>query len=370
MLAQSPVRARCERCVRGCEERKRLAADAAAALLWISLSAGVILFNKHILARAGFPFPITLTLWHQLFCAALAAALVRGGAVPPCPTMDAATYVRAVAPVGALFAGTLWFGNAAYVTLSVSFIQMLKALMPAAVFGVGCALGTEAFKWGTVANMAVVTGGVALASVGEVALVPAGVAAQLASIATESVRLTLVQVLLQGRGLRLNPVTSMYYVAPVSALCLLPPWLALEAADLRAGLASGDVAISPAVLVANAAAAAALNLAVFLLVGRTSALTMNVAGVVKDWLLIGLSAALFGSPVTALNLAGYGVAFCGVVWYNWGKWTAALAPFPPPADAKEGELVPLQAGGGGERKGGAAVARSPSRGEGMIKAGT
>ena len=198
-------------------------------------------------------------------------------------------------------------------------------------------------------------------------------AAQLASIATESVRLTLVQVLLQRRGLKLNPVTSMYYISPVSALCLLPPWLALEASDLRAGLASGDVAAAPALLVANAAAAAALNLAVFLLVGRTSALTMNVAGVVKDWALIGLSASLFGAPVTSLNLIGYGVAFCGVVWYNWGKWTAALAAPPPPADAKEGELVLLAAGGGGERKGGASAARSPSRGggsgSGMIKAG-
>ena len=52
-----------------------------------------------------------------------------------------------------------------------------------------------------------------------------------------------------------------------------------------------------------------------------------------------------------------------------------VPPAPPAAAAalaptQEGELVPLQAGGGGERKGGAAVARSPSRGEGMIKAGT
>lgn len=37
----------------------------------------------------------------------------------------------------------------------------------------------------------------------------------------------------------------------------------------------------------------ALNMSVFLLIGKTSALTMNVAGVVKDWLLIGLSALLF-----------------------------------------------------------------------------
>ena len=40
---------------------------------------------------------------------------------------------RPAAP-GALFSGTLWFGNAAYTYLSVSFIQMLKALMPAAVY--------------------------------------------------------------------------------------------------------------------------------------------------------------------------------------------------------------------------------------------
>ncbi len=48
--------------------------------------------------------------------------------------------------------------------------------------------------------------------------------------------------------------------------------------------------------------------AVFLLIGKTSALTMNIAGVIKDWLLIFFSYYLFGAPVTALNLLGY--AFC------------------------------------------------------------
>lgn len=39
---------------------------------------------------------------------------------------------------------------------------------------------------------------------------------------------------------------------------------------------------------------AALNMSVFLLIGRSSALTMNIAGVIKDWLLIGLSVLLYG----------------------------------------------------------------------------
>jgi hypothetical protein len=48
--------------------------------------------------------------------------------------------------------------------------------------------------------------------------------------------------------------------------------------------------------------------AVFLLIGKTSALTMNIAGVIKDWMLIFFSFSLFHAPVTKLNLTGY--AFC------------------------------------------------------------
>ena len=51
------------------------------------------------------------------------------------------------------------------------------------------------------------------------------------------------------------------------------------------------------VFLSNATAAFGLNMAVFLLIGKTSALTMNVAGVIKDWLLIGLSVAIFKAQV-------------------------------------------------------------------------
>ena len=36
-------------------------------------------------------------------------------------------------PIGVAFALVLWLGNAAYLYLSVSFIQMIKALMPLSV---------------------------------------------------------------------------------------------------------------------------------------------------------------------------------------------------------------------------------------------
>lgn len=107
---------------------------------------------------------------------------------------------------------------------------------------------------------------------------------------SEATRLTLVQILLQGRGIKLNPITTMYYVSPVCLMCLLIPFATLEAEKL----AYHDWNLGWGVLLMSAAAAFALNCAIYLLIGKTSALTMNIAGVVKDVMLISLSMVLYG----------------------------------------------------------------------------
>lgn len=61
-------------------------------LLWIFLSAAVILLNKYILSVAGFPYPIALTCSHMAFGAALSWAMVKGGLVEASPlSMDTYT---------------------------------------------------------------------------------------------------------------------------------------------------------------------------------------------------------------------------------------------------------------------------------------
>lgn len=57
--------------------------------------------------------------------------------------------------------------------------------------------------------MVIVTVGVAIASYGELNFHLMGVVLQLLSVCTESTRLTLVQILLQRRGLSLNPITTV-----------------------------------------------------------------------------------------------------------------------------------------------------------------
>lgn len=125
---------------------------------------------------------------------------------------------------------------------------------------------------------------------------------------------------LQARGIKLNPVTTLYYIAPACFLFLCFPFTFIEAPKLFAatdlqvpyGLISlscvaalgewpalaGDAVSCRATFLRHVRhagkqsyprgsnglrcfPAAALNMSVFLLIGRSSALTMNIAGVIK-----------------------------------------------------------------------------------------
>ena len=58
----------------------------------------------------------------------------------------------------------------------------------------------------------------------------------------------------------------------------------------------------------NAISALALNFSIFLVIGRTGPVTIRVAGVLKDWILIALSTVVFPeSTITGLNIIGHAI---------------------------------------------------------------
>lgn len=64
----------------------------------------------------------------------------------------------------------------------------------------------------------------------------------------------------------------------------------------------------PLILTLNSLCTFALNLSVFLVISHTSALTIRVAGVVKDWVVVLLSALLFAdTKLTLINIFGYAI---------------------------------------------------------------
>ncbi|KAK4277157.1 hypothetical protein QN277_015198 [Acacia crassicarpa] len=292
--------------------------------IWIFLSFTVIVYNKYILDRKmyNWPFPISLTMIHMSFCSSLAFLLVRVFKVVEPVSMSRDLYISSVVPIGALYSLSLWLSNSAYIYLSVSFIQMLKALMPVAVYSIGVLFKKDTFKNDTMANMISISFGVAIAAYGEAKFDTWGVILQLGAVAFEATRLVLIQILLTSKGISLNPITSLYYVAPCCFVFLSVPWIFVEYPVLKE---TSSFHFDFVIFGTNSLCAFALNLAVFLLVGKTSALTMNVAGVVKDWLLIAFSWSVIKDTVTPINLFGYGLAFLGVAYYNHSKLQALKA---------------------------------------------
>ncbi|KAH9327222.1 hypothetical protein KI387_007400, partial [Taxus chinensis] len=150
---------------------------------------------------------------------------------------------------------------------------MLKALMPVAVYSIGVGLKKENFKSNTMANMIGISVEVAIAAYGEAKFNTWGVMLQLGAVGFEATRLVLIQILLTSKGITLNPITSLYYVAPCCLVFLTVPWLFVEFPLLKD---NSTFHLDYVVFGTNSVCAFALNLAVFLLIGKTSALTMNV----------------------------------------------------------------------------------------------
>jgi len=86
--------------------------------------------------------------------------------------------------------------------------------VPVATFLVAVTCGTEKLRCDVFWNMVLVSVGVVISSYGEIHFNVLGTVYQVTGIVAEALRLVLTQVLLQKKGLTLNPITSLYYIAP------------------------------------------------------------------------------------------------------------------------------------------------------------
>jgi hypothetical protein len=92
--------------------------------------------------------------------------------------------------------------------------------VPVATFLMAVLCGTDKARCDLFMNMLLVSAGVAISSFGEIHFNITGTAYQVTGILAEALRLVLTQVLLQKKGLTLNPITSLYYIAPCRYLVI------------------------------------------------------------------------------------------------------------------------------------------------------
>lgn len=139
-------------------------------------------------------------------------------------------------------------------------------------------MGLETFNQRTTTVVIAISLGVALASYGELDFALGGFIFQSLGIVFEATRLVAIQKLLQ--GLRMDPLVSLYYYAPVCATfnALLVP--------VFEGSAPFHLVmerVGPVTLFINANVALLLNVAVVFLIGCASSLVLTLSGMFPSW---------------------------------------------------------------------------------------
>ncbi|KAJ4424869.1 hypothetical protein N0V82_000372 [Gnomoniopsis sp. IMI 355080] len=343
---------------------------------WMFLSNSTIIFNKWLIGTAG--FPIILTTIHLFATVLFTQVLARYTNLMPLPSRPVLTrrYIWYILSIGLCYTGSLLCSNMAYLTLSVSFISMLKSLAPVTTLVISYAGGFSDPTPGKWAKIFVITFGVFLSSVGEVTFAWDGFLFQMFGTVSESVRLLLIDWLLaipaamdsstqeskrtdevvhdareqddsgeeggqpvwaretdkeqsahdmtrgdleaqrgsEASGMAaISPLVLLYYYAPVCAVfnllvALMTEWQTFDVEDLQR--------VGWTMLALNGAVAFMLNVSSVFLIGKTSALAMNLTGILKSVLLVFAAIVIWNTPITFLQAFGYGIALVGLFIYS------------------------------------------------------
>lgn len=163
---------------------------------------------------------VILTCWHLFFATIATQIMARTTNLLDSRKtigMTSEIYCRKVIPIAVLFSGSLVCGNLSYLHLTVAFIQMLKASAPAIALVVSLAWKLKEPSWGAFFNIAIISIGVILASIGELRWDLTGVILQMSSTVFEVLRLIMTEVLLKSENDELgkmDTLLTLYYYAP------------------------------------------------------------------------------------------------------------------------------------------------------------
>ncbi|KAF4456641.1 hypothetical protein F53441_1299 [Fusarium austroafricanum] len=292
---------------------------------WIASSNITILFNKWLIDTAGFKYPILLISWHLMFASIVTQILAHTTTYLDSRHQLPKTwefYLTTVIPIGIVSSGTLVASNFVYLYLSVAVIQMLKAASPAMVLFISWLFGIVDPTITQILNIVVIIAGiaVAVASAGTIEFSWIGFIFQFFSLCFEAVRGVMVQIMLNGEGLKMEAMVGLYYYAPVVAVlnflvaCIIEiPYF--DIADFYR--------VGPGLLFLNAAVAFTLNFTSMLLLSSSSAVVMSLLGIIKNILLVVCSVLIWHTAITPVQLLGYSVTLCALLNYSlgWEKLT-------------------------------------------------
>lgn len=296
---------------------------------WYSVGISAIITNKLLLQMRRFQFPFTLCLTYMFVKWPLARLVLLIMRRPPLAFRSWGPYLWTIALTGVLTALDVGLGLCSYLYVSVVFIVIVRASSPCWQLLFGTLLGLETPHFSLLLVVLLVSGGVALAALGEFEFHLLGFGLVLTSAALAGLRSCMLQRLLHGRNTSellawrqsVHPVQLIYALAPWTTFTALVLALFMEGEELSEGVLLEWPHLSSLMLrlLGMSCLIFCMVLMEMWVVAKTSALTLSVAGTLKEVLTIACAEEVFHDHLSWVNILGLGLCMLGANLYAFVK---------------------------------------------------
>ncbi|CAG6021052.1 unnamed protein product [Menidia menidia] len=291
-------------------------------LLYYVFSIGITFYNKWLMK--GFHYPLFMTLVHLTIIFSL-SALTRWvytavcGAGKPRVVLSWRDYLFKVAPTALATALDIGLSNWSFLFITISLYTMTKSSAVLFILFFSLVFKLEEPNPYLIVVVLLISCGLFMFTFESTQFNLEGFIMVLLASFLGGIRWTLTQVLMQKAELGLqNPIDAMYHLQPLMFLGLFPLFLYNEALSLGTSeklfrvTELSSLLYSLFTLGIGGSLAFGLGFSEFLLVSRTSSLTLSISGIFKEVCTLLLAASLMGDKLTAVNWLGFVVCLCGI----------------------------------------------------------
>ncbi|CAM6122391.1 unnamed protein product [Calypogeia fissa] len=301
-------------------------------LLWFTFSTLLTVYNKQLLGndssknQKGFPAPYLMQTIHFSLQGLISTILVR--CIPsmrPSVPMSWRDYFIRVVPTAMATSLDIGFSNESLAFISVSFMTMCKSSAPIFLLIFAFIFKLEVPSYKLLGIIVVISAGVMMTVPQGAGFNLIGFILVMSAAIMSGFRWTVTQLLLQKEQYGLsNPFAAMSVLTPVMAAISLVLSFALEPwgklAESNYFDSSQDILISFAIMFLGGSLAFFMVSAEYVLLSETSAVTLTVAGIVKELVTVLVAVTFLKDQFTVLKGFGLAVIIIGVSLYNLYKY--------------------------------------------------
>lgn len=316
---------------------KELVLNASLPIMVITFSTCLIRSNKYLMKADHFPYPFVLVIMHCVCCSLMALVLryCQPSLFPALTDPDKKVelsisyYINAILPIALCFAISLVLSNMAYKYLSVAFLQMIKEGNIINIYIMAYFAGLETFSYTQVAILVVMLTATMSCVEGELNFSLIGFIVQGSASFCEAAKTIFQALVLNGKGQKLDPLSTVLVIMPMSGL-LLGGVLLFNNLVVDVGFAAQpsweEIYRYRHFLTLNILNAFALNVAIAVFLKYLSPVSYILTGNIKDIVVVCMGAWIIGERISLTQATGFTMqVLCVFAWTTYKQY-GSLVP--------------------------------------------